>query len=36
VWPHGVDLSNMLMESNFDWFAWDSNAFGFDNGYNPF
>ena len=34
MWPN--DLSNLLMESNFDWFAWDSNAFGFDNSYNPF
>ena len=34
--PQDMDLSDMFMQSNFDWFAWDSNAFGFDNSYRPF
>ena len=32
-------LSDMFMQSNFDWFAWDSSVFGLDDrqhSYNPF
>ena len=31
-----VDLSNIFMQSDFDWFAWDSNVFGIDDTWNPF
>lgn len=37
--PQEYQLSDMFMQSNFDWFAWDSSVFGFDNSqrsYNPF
>jgi hypothetical protein len=37
--PQEYQLSDMFMQSNFDWFAWDSSVFGFDDGehrYNPF
>lgn len=34
--PEGYQLSDMFMQSNFDWFAWDSNVFGFDDKYSPF
>lgn len=34
-----LQLSDMFMQSNFDWFAWDSSVFGVDDSqqrYNPF
>ena len=37
--PQEYQLSDMFMQSDFDWFAWDSSVFGFDDGqhrYNPF
>lgn len=34
--PEGVELSNMFMQSDFDWFAWDTSIFGMNDSYYPF